>query len=294
MAPFEWRFTSTWAKLEAPGDEAYVLAFLPVSSSSNHDGRASGLQVIFLRAGARANTTDWTCFFQINLGSLVNVLERVLPNARLEAIRMQRVLLASFWRHFAGQVQAWLNNVEDDAEWRDAMVDQMRQGEQLYSAEETALIAEGAAQLDAFAKGEGKVRSLKYSKTVKMAQVRYDETTGRIVGEVECAIHGASPDELVAYLMHFESKINKSQLNSEVDVRYEILEMKSFRHVVAFSEMKTAPLRNRTFMGAMLWQKVSDAPLTYIWVLIPIKDHPKSQSNKRPTLCVVRSQDAFS
>ncbi len=46
-------------------------------------------------------------------------------------------------------------------------------------------------------------------------------------------------------------------------------------HTVVFSEMKTAPLRNRTFMGAMFWQKVSDAPASYIWVAVPIKDHPK-------------------
>ncbi len=119
------------------------------------------------------------------------------------------------------------------------------------------------------------MRSLKYSKTVKVARVRHDETTGRIVGEVECAIHGASPDELVAYLMHFDSKINKSQLNPEVDVRYETLEVMNVHHMVVFLEMKTAPLLNRTFMNEMLWQKVSDAPLTYIWAAVPIKDHPK-------------------
>ena len=118
--------------------------------------------------------------------------------------------MASFKRHFAGQVQAWLNDVEDDAPLRDAMVDAMRQGGHLYSAEETALIMNGAAQFDAFAKRKGTVRSLKHSKTVKTALIIQKKKTGRLLGEVECLIR-ASPEQIVAYLMHFESKIRKSQ-----------------------------------------------------------------------------------
>jgi hypothetical protein len=279
MRPFEWRLTATWAKLGAPGAEEYVIALLPTSASMATQGvdlnTASALHSVLVKPGARANTTEWALLFQINLGPHMHALERFLPNVRIEAIRRHRALVASFKQHFAGQVRAWLNDVEDDADWRNAMVEEMRKGGHLYTEEEAALIAHGAAQLDAFAKGEGKVRSLKHSKTVKVARVRHNETTGQIVGEVECVIHGASPHELVAYLMHFDSKINKSLLSSEVDVRHETLEVLNLHHTVVFSEMKTAPLGNRTFMGAMLWQKVSDAPVTYIWVFIPIKDHPK-------------------
>jgi hypothetical protein len=162
-------------------------------------------------------------------------------------------------------MQAWLNDVEDDAPLRDAMIDAMRQGGHLYSAEETALITVGAAQFDAFAKRNGKVRSLKHSETVKTAQIIQNKKTGRLVGEVECRIR-ASPEEIVAYLMHIESKIRKSQLSIEV-VRHEILEAKSLHHTVVFSETKAGPgLPNRTVMNALLWQNVADAPLTYIWV----------------------------
>ncbi len=116
---------------------------------------------------------------------------------RIEAIRRHRGLVASFRRHFAGQVQAWLNDVEDDYSWRDAMVEEMRQGGRSYSEAETALIAKGAAQLDAFAKGVGKARSLKHTKTVKTAQIIQNKKTGRLVGEVECLIR-ASPEQIVA------------------------------------------------------------------------------------------------
>jgi NAD(P)-dependent dehydrogenase (short-subunit alcohol dehydrogenase family) len=32
-------------------------------------------------------------------------------------------------------------------------------------------------------------------------------------------------------------------------------------------------LHNRTFLNALLWQKVSDTPLTFIWVTVPIEHH---------------------
>jgi hypothetical protein len=145
MAPFEWRLTATWAKFGAAEAEECVLAMLPSSDSvANADSNAaSALHLILLRPGARANTTDWTYLFHIDLGSHVHALELLLPNVRVEALRIQRLLLASFKRHFASQVQAWLSDVEDDAEWRDAMVEKMRQREHLYTDEQAASIAKG-------------------------------------------------------------------------------------------------------------------------------------------------------
>ena len=32
---------------------------------------------------------------------------------------------------------------------------------------------------------------------------------------------------------------------------------------------------NRTFLSALLWQKISNAPLTYVWVSVPVKRHDK-------------------
>jgi hypothetical protein len=282
MPPFEWRLSGTWAKLGAPGGDGCAIVFLPTSAWATNDAThsvgsnsASALHLVSLKPGARANTTEWTLLFQIDLGSHVNMLEKLLPNARVEAVRRHRALMASFQRHFAAKAQAWLNDVEDDRQWRDAMVETMRQGVHACSEEESALIAQGAAQLDVVVKGRGKVRPLKLSKTAKVAQTRHDTKSGRLIGEVECYAHGTSPEQIVAYLMHFDSRIHASQLNPEVDVRHELLEVKNLRYTVAFSEMRTAPLHNRTFMNALVWQKVSDAPPSYVWVAAPIKEHSK-------------------
>ena len=74
----------------------------------------------------------------------------------------------------------------------------------------------------------------------------------------------ASPEQIIAYQMHYDRKIKLSQLDPIVDVRYEILEVKKLRHMLVFYELKTAPFQNRTFMNSFVWQKVCDVPLTYV------------------------------
>jgi hypothetical protein len=62
-----------------------------------------------------------------------------------------------------------------------------------------------------------------------------------------------------------------------VDVRDEVLEVLSPHHSVVFVEKKSPapPLQNRTWLSELLSQKVCDAPLTYVWVTVPIEDHAK-------------------
>jgi hypothetical protein len=212
--------------------------------------------------------------FQINLGSHVHALERFLPNVRIEAIRRHRAIFASFRRHFTSQVQAWLNDAEDDAAWRDAMVQEMREGEHLYTEGEIAMIANGMALLDTFATGKGRARSLRRSKTVLIAETKLDKESGLVFGHVEAEVR-TMPEFLVAYLMHFDSKYQASYLNPEVDVCDEVLEVLSPHHTVVFVEKRSAPLQNRAFLNALLWRKVCDAPLTYVWVTVPIEHHAK-------------------
>jgi hypothetical protein len=173
-----------------------------------------------------------------------------------------------------GNLQAWLNDLRDDGAWRDATVQEMREGEHSYSPEETALIARGTALLGTFATGKGKARPMRRSKTVELAETKHDGKSGLLIGHVEAEVR-TSPEQVVAFLMHFGSKFLRSTLNPEVDVRREILEVKSPRHTVVFVEKQTAPFQNRAFLNVLLWHKVSDTPLTYVWVTVPIEHHAK-------------------
>ena len=171
-------------------------------------------------------------------------------------------------------VHAWLNDARDDGAWREATVREMCEGEHSYNPEETALIAKVMALLGTFATGEGKARPMRRSKTVELAETKHDERSGLLIGHVEAEVC-TSPEQVVAFLMHFGSKFLQSTANPQVDVRYEVLEVRNTHDAVVFLEKKTAPFQNRTFLNALLWQKVCDTPLTYIWVTVPIERNSK-------------------
>ncbi len=161
-----------------------------------------------------------------------------------------------------------------DGAWRDEMVDEMRKGGQVYSEEEARHFAEVTDMFDILAKGTGKVVSMKHAKTVQLARTKYDKRTDRLVGEVELLVP-ASPEQVVAFLMHFNSKFYLSDIDPDIDVRWELLEVKKLHHIVCLREMKALGLRNRTFLSAILWRKISDVPLTYILVTVPVERHAK-------------------
>ncbi len=114
--------------------------------------------------------------------------------------------MTSIKKHFERQVQAWLNDVEDDTACRNTLVDEMRHRVQVYTEEEAALIAQGKGQLDAFADGKGTVRSFKRSKTVQVAETKYDKKSGLFIGHAELVVRGTL-EEIVAGLMHIDSKL---------------------------------------------------------------------------------------
>jgi hypothetical protein len=177
---------------------------------------------------------------------------------------------------------AWLAESAHDAAWRDATVDEMGQDGQVYSEEETELIAKGVSLLDSVAAGTGNVRPFKHSNTVTSAWTKHDMKSGLLLGHAEAMIH-ASPEQIIAYQMHVNSKIKLSQLDPTFEVRYEILERLNLHHIVTFYEVKGAPsLQNRTFLSSIAWRKVSDAPLTFVWVTMPTARHnkvpPKSEA----------------
>ena len=104
---------------------------------------------------------------------------------------------------------AWLADFKLDSAWRDAMGLKMLQGGEVYSEEETALIAKGLALFDSLAAGTGKVRLSTHSKTVKSAWTKHDNKSGLLVGHVETTIR-ASPEQIITYQMHYDRKIKLS------------------------------------------------------------------------------------
>jgi hypothetical protein len=143
-----WPLSGTWAESTIGGQKELSIVFLPaVQSSIGSDSHVvCTRQLTLLKPGTRANTTQLTYVFQLDFGSHTAALEGIFPNMHVEAIRRHRASVTSIRKFFQRHAQAWLNDVEDDCSWRDAMVEEMRQGGHTYSEAETALIANGMAQ----------------------------------------------------------------------------------------------------------------------------------------------------
>jgi hypothetical protein len=91
-----------------------------------------------------------------------------------------------------------------------------------------------------------------------------------MVGKVECVVR-ATPGDVLAFLMHYDSRIARARLNPQVEVRWDVLEKPSDHRVVFFNEKRLgALLAHRTFLNSNICKKLSEDPLVYVWVSVPL------------------------
>ena len=109
--------------------------------------------------------------------------------------------------------QAWLADVEHDRATRADMIEQMLAGGHLYSPEEDSKIQELLAMFatDSSQTRIHTVRQLKHGATVESSWTRLDED-GVLVGGTELVIHGASPLDIIAFLMDIDSNYKRQLL----------------------------------------------------------------------------------
>ncbi len=167
--------------------------------------------------------------------------------------------------------ETWLADVEHDREARTDKITQMVAGGHVYSAEEDSKIQELLAMFATDSSHGGKVRHLKHGATVESSWTKCNENDV-LIGGTELVIHGASPLDIIAFLMDVDSRYNRSRLDPNVDVRLEIREVRNAHHSVTFYECKLVPFQNRTFHQALVWKKLSDTQ--FFWCTYPIADQP--------------------
>ena len=122
----------------------------------------------------------------------------------------------------------------------------------------------------------GKARHFKSGPTVDSSSTRLDEESGLLVGNTQLVIRGAGPLDIIAYLMDAGSRHQQSRADPQVDVRFEVKEVRNVHHVITFYEIKTAPFQNRTLLNALMWKKLSNAQ--YAWCASPIANHPSAEA----------------
>jgi len=175
----------------------------------------------------------------------------------------------------ADAAQARRADVAHDRGRRANIIQPMKATEQVYTAAENEVVARALGLFDSFARHRGRAHARRLSRpaTVDRLQTKYDEGSGGYIGEGEASIYGATPEEVVAYLMDVDSRDFQNRLNRQLYPCYEVRELVNEHHSIVFNEMHRAPIQNRTMVCSLLWKKVCDEPLTYVWCATSIDGH---------------------
>jgi hypothetical protein len=85
----------------------------------------------------------------------------------------------------------------------------------------------------------------------------------------------ATPQEIAAYFLNFESRHIQSTTDSTVFIRSEAVEHVNAHHTTFFMRAKAAGISDRTFLNSIVAKKVEEDPPTYVVVGLPIARHDK-------------------
>jgi hypothetical protein len=149
----------------------------------------------------------------------------------------------------------------------------MAREEQTYAAEEMEMIARCMALFDAFDLSSANAKELKHASTMDFAQTKRDLTTGKLVGRSGAVIRGASPEDLVAYAMEYDSRHMLSSWDPRVEPRSEILEVVNEHHIVTYVEKHIPGFQSRTFLSSIIWKQLSAEPRIFGLCVVPIDQH---------------------
>jgi hypothetical protein len=110
------------------------------------------------------------------------------------------------------------------------------------------------------------------------SETKLDEATGLLYGRAAAMVR-ATPQEIVAYMLNYDSRFIRSTTDPTVWVRSETLEHFNAHHTIVFHRLKLGTgLSHRTFLNSNVAKKVADDPPTYEVVALPIAQHDKVTS----------------
>jgi hypothetical protein len=172
-----------------------------------------------------------------------------------------------------GPRRQWIADVAYDSIVRQRRIQRMASGENTYTAEETRMIAKCMALFDAFDSGSEKAKPMKPASTIEWARTKLDRKSGELLGRSDAIIRGASPEDLVAYTMEYDSRYATSRFDARVEVRSEILAIVNEHHIVIYNEYRATVIQNRSFINALVWKQLSAEPRVYVACGAPIDQH---------------------
>ncbi len=176
-----------------------------------------------------------------------------------------------------GSRRQWTADVAYDTIMRRRRIGRMATEEQTYTAEEMRMIAQCIALFDVFDSASGvAAQELKCpTTTMEWARAKRDRNTGLLVVRARAVVRGASPQDMVAYSMEYDSRDILSTWDPRVTVRSELLEIVNDHHTCIYNQKRSTGIANRTFLNAILWIRLCMEPLTYVVCVSPIEQHDR-------------------
>ncbi len=175
----------------------------------------------------------------------------------------------------AEKLAVWLADVKHDAKQREDRIAAMDAAAgRVYDMSEAELLTKGADMFAGFEASSAGAKQLKHSATVLYSETKLDAATGLLFGRAAAMVR-ATPQEIVAYCLNYDSRFVQSTLNPTVFVRSETLKHVHAHHTIFFIRAKATGISDRTFLNCIVAKKVADDPPTYLVVVLPIAQHDK-------------------
>ena len=172
--------------------------------------------------------------------------------------------------------KAWIEDVELDTKQSEDRIAELESASgQVYDLLEEALIAKGDAMFAVFEASSAAATKLEHSELIVYSETKLDPATGLLFGRAAAMLR-ATPQEIVAYFLNFDSRFIQSTIDPTVLIRSEVVEHVNAHQMIAFNRLKLgAGLSHRTFLNSTVAKKVEDDPPTYVVVVLPIAQHDK-------------------
>ena len=215
------------------------------------------------------------------LGSVVLLGFKLSALKRLVQVSQRRVELQGALTLLQPQLEEerlvqWVADVNHDAKQRADRIGAMETAAgSVYSTLEKGLLERGTAMFALFEASSARVKQLKHSALITCSETKLEEATGLLLGRAVAMIQ-AKPQELVMFMLCYDSRFNQSATDPAVFVRSEVVQHVNAHHTIFFNRGKLgAGLSQRTFLNSMVASKMAEDPPTYVLAAAPIAHHDK-------------------
>jgi hypothetical protein len=169
---------------------------------------------------------------------------------------------------------SWIDDVTLDTQEREDRIAELEASAgNVCDPIENGAIEKGLAMFALYNSSSCVAKHLQHSPTVLRSEVKHDEASGLVLGLGE-AEYRSTPQQIVSFILNYDSRNILSNWRPETDVRAELVQKVNGHHSVVFIRKRSAGL-DRTFLNSLVAKKVAGHVVAYVLVVAPIATHAK-------------------